>query len=157
MTKLGISVDNLVVELSQRIECPLEKVRAHFRDMRHHERHRVHAAASFKVISDDGTTCRYEQRTRILGVPLIDRCEMSFVDGGRLINRNVSGPGSGMITTFAFADVQGQATRVDVSIQVPLVGLKRILRPFLSNAIERGFRAALEEDRIDLEVRGYPR
>ena len=157
MTKHRIAGDSFIVELSQRIDCPLEKVRAQFRDMRHHEQHRVHGSASFKVLSDDGKTCRYEQRTRVLGVPLIDRCEMSFTDSGKLVNKNLAGPGSGMTTTFSFADIEGRATRVDVSIEVPLVGLKRMLRPILSSAIAQGFRTALEEDRIDLEERGYPR
>jgi hypothetical protein len=43
-----------------------------------------------------------------------------------------------------------------VTVEVPVVGVKRLLGPLFNVAVRKTTEKALEEDRIDLEERGYP-
>jgi hypothetical protein len=56
---------------------------------------------------------------------------------------------------FHFAP-EGRGTRVDVMIRLPLPPMVGpLLRPVLEKQVRRELDAAIEEDRYDLEVRGY--
>ena len=49
------------------------------------------------------------------------------------------------------------ATTVRIHFDVPVTGIKRLLKPLLAMGVRKATVKALEEDRIDLERRGYPR
>jgi hypothetical protein len=144
------------VQLAQTIACPINLVRRHFLDMEHHARHPVHAAATFAVIEQSSTHCRYTQKTRLGPFTLREEARLEL-DGDDVVNRCVSGASADMVVRFGFRSVDGVATEVTADVRLPRTGFRRVIAPLLRRMLLRGFARALEEDRVDLEERGYPR
>jgi hypothetical protein len=142
------------VILTQVIDRPATIVRRHFFDMQHHQEHRVHAAAQFRVVEQTEEHCDYEQRTAIGPFTIRERSRLERA-GDDLINRCVEGPGRGTVTKFTFRDVGDSGTEVSADITAPVRGLAVLFAPLLRRMLTRGFRQALAEDRFDLEENGY--
>jgi hypothetical protein len=49
------------------------------------------------------------------------------------------------------------ATTVRIHFDVPVIGIKPLLKPLFPMGVRKATVKALEENRIDLEQRGYPR
>jgi hypothetical protein len=144
------------VRLSQTIECPVDLVRRHFLDMEHHQRHGVHEAARFFVIEQSEVHCLYDQETSLGPLRLRERSRLDR-EGDDVVNRCLSGANAKMVNRFSFVQRDAQTTEVVVEVTLPKTGLRHLIAPLLRVAIRRGFARGLEEDRIDLEDRGYPR
>lgn len=131
-------------------------VRRHFLDMEHHERHPVHAAARFRVLEQSPSHCVYDQETSLGPFQLREQSRLDLIEGD-VVNRCLQGANAGMVNTFSFREVGPSTTEVVVEVRVPKTGIRRWLAPILRTLLRRGFARALEEDRADLEERGYPR
>jgi hypothetical protein len=149
-------MDPIRVRLSQTIERPAELVRRHFLDMDHHQRHPVHSAARFSVIEQSASHCVYDQETSLGPLRLRERSRLDL-EGGDVVNRCLTGANQGMVNRFSFVERGPQTTEVVLEITLPRTGVRRVLAPVLHSALRRGFARGLEEDRADLEERGYPR
>jgi hypothetical protein len=51
--------------------------------------------------------------------------------------------------------VGADSTLVTFHAEMPAIGVKRLLKPLFEMAIRRAVTKGLEEDRVDLEERGY--
>ncbi|HEU0203299.1 MAG TPA: hypothetical protein VFR86_23065 [Burkholderiaceae bacterium] len=133
-----------------------DAVRRQFADIEHHIRTNVHPKLSFKVLSQSATGARYVQEVTLLGIRQRDVFERQILPDGTIHDRSVEGFNKGGELRFGFAP-EGAGTRVDVLIRVPLPPVVGgLLRPLLEKQVRREVQAAIEEDRYDLEVRGYP-
>ena len=135
------------------IEAPAEIVRAQFGDVGHHERVGPHNGVAFRVLRSDARSTDYEQVTSIGPIKAKQTLRLDDVGSGPLVNTVTGGMLRGGTITFRFdshtaatvvtAEVRGRAPR-------PLV-------PLLRRAVGRQLRAALVEDKTDIEQAGYPR
>jgi uncharacterized membrane protein len=144
------------VQVTQTIERPADLVRRHFLDMEHHARHPVHAAARFAVGEQSPTHCVYTQETRLGPFKLREDARLER-DGDDVVNRSLNGASAGMVVRFSFRPIDPSTTEVTADIRLPRTGLRKVIAPLLRRMLRSGFARALEEDRIDLEERGYPR
>ena len=143
------------VEVQATIRRPLAVVSRQFGDMRHHERHRVHPDISFTVLSEDGGDCRFRQEVRLLGMLQSDEIVQHRNADGSLSSEVVAGANKGLRIHQAFAPVGADATLVTFRAEAPATGIKRLLKPLFEMAIRKAVQKGLEEDRVDLEERGY--
>ena len=143
------------VEVQATIRRPLAVVSRQFGDMRHHERHRVHPDISFTVLSEDGGDCRFRQEVRLLGMLQSDEIVQHRNPDGSLSAEVVAGANKGLHISQKFASVGADATLVTFHAEAPANGIKRWLKPLFEMAIRKAVKKGLEEDRVDLEERGY--
>lgn len=142
------------------IAAPVDRVRAQFADLQHHIDTAVHPKLRFEPLPAREGHVRYVQEVKLLGLRQRDVFERRFLPGGGMVDTSIEGFNAGGSISAAFrpqarAGVLG--TEVEVGVRLPLppvVG--RLLRPLLEAQIRRELRAALAEDKHDLEVRGYP-
>jgi len=144
------------VQVTKTIARPADLVRRHFLDMEHHARHPVHAAARFAVVEQSQTHCVYTQETRLGPFKLREDARLER-DGDEIVNRSLTGANESMIVRFSFRPVASSTTEVTADIRLPRTGFRRVAAPLLRRMLRDGFARALEEDRVDLEERGYPR
>jgi hypothetical protein len=142
------------------IAAPIETVRRQFTDLDHHIAANVHPKLSFEVLERGARHARYVQRVRLLGIRQRDVFERRIGDDGNFVDTSVAGFNKGGSLGFRFAarTQAGQAgTDVEVTIRLPLPPLVGpLVRPLLAGQVRRELRAAVAEDKHDLEVRGYP-
>jgi hypothetical protein len=143
------------VEVQATIRRPLAVVSRQFGDMRHHERHRVHPDISLTVLSEDGDDCRFRQEVRLLGMLQSDELVQHRNADGSLSSEVVAGVNKGLRFYQGFAPVGADSTLVTFRAEAPATGVKRLLKPLFEMAIRKAVKKGLEEDRIDLEERGY--
>ena len=143
------------VEVQATIRRPLAVVSRQFGDMRHHERHRVHPDISVTVLSEEGGDCRFRQEVRLLGMLQSDEIVQHRNADGSLSSEVVTGANKGLRIHQGFAPVGADATLVTFRAEAPATGIKRWLKPLFEMAIRKAVKKGLEEDRIDLEERGY--
>jgi hypothetical protein len=62
-----------------------------------------------------------------------------------------------LLITQQFEAVSPESTRVRTTVEMPLSGMLRLLAPLVRIGLRRDVAIALEEDRVDLEERGYPK
>ncbi|MCW5657553.1 MAG: SRPBCC family protein [Burkholderiaceae bacterium] len=141
------------------IAAPVELVRAQFADLRHHIHTNVHPKLRFQVLLQEPGRARFVQEVRLLGIRQRDVFERVVRADGSMIDTSIEGFNKGGTLEFHFhGDARdGRAgTRVDVTIRLPLPPvIGRLLRGVLCAQIRRELRAAVAEDKYDLEVRGY--
>ncbi len=136
-------------------------VRAQFADLDHHIAAGVHPKLRFTVLARRPPGgARFEQRVRLLGVPMRDVFERSVDPEGGIVDTAVAGFNRGGSVVFAFAAEPRDGrdgTRVDIRVRLPLPPLVgALLRPLLEAQVRREVRAAALEDKFDIEQRGYP-
>ncbi|AMO24144.1 hypothetical protein UC35_16470 [Ramlibacter tataouinensis] len=137
------------------IARPLEVVQAQFVDMQHHASTRVHAdleVANVRALPDGW---RITGRRRVLGKLLEDEIEVLRDAEGNSTLRGISGPNAGFVISQRFEALDAGRTRVRTSVELPVRGFKVLLRPLLRMGLQRDLVTALEEDRRDLEEKGY--
>jgi hypothetical protein len=143
------------VQQSAYFNAPIERVRSQFMDLEHHIRTNVHPKLTFKVLSQSESSARFVQEVTLLGMRQRDVFERQILPDGSIHDRSVEGFNKGGEMHFHFAP-EGRGTRVDVMIRLPLPPMVGpLLRPVLEKQVRRELDAAIEEDRYDLEVRGY--
>lgn len=143
------------VEVQATIRRPVAVVSRQFGDMRHHERDRVHPDIRFTVLSEEGETCRFRQEVRLVGMLQSDEVVQRRNADGSLSSEVVDGANKGLRIHQGFAPVGADATRVTFRAEAPATGIKRLLKPLFEMAIRKAVKKGLEEDRADLEERGY--
>ena len=146
----------LIVTAEQRIEAPAPLVRRQFGDVAHHESTGLHRDATFRVISDDGIRCRYQQTTRVGPLHLRQEFELERRSEGPLVNRILKGQFTGGAISFDVVAESESNALVTATLTAPLRGPQRLASPLLRRRIRRSLRAALVEDKHDLERGSYP-
>lgn len=147
----------ITVEVQKTIRRSVAVVSRQFGDMQHHARNRVHPDVAFTVLSEDGDCCRFRQEVRLVGMLQSDEIVQRRNADGSLSSEVVNGANKGLRIHQAFVPVGADSTRVTFHAEMPAVGVKRFLKPLFEMAIRRAVTKGLEEDRVDLEERGYDR
>jgi hypothetical protein len=141
------------------IAAPPATVRSQFADLDHHIRANVHPKLRFEILQHDAQTARYVQEVKLLGIRQRDVFERRFEADGTMTDTSVEGFNKDGSLRFRFAEQQMDdriGTRVTLDIRLPLppvVG--RLVKPLLDAQVRRELRAAAEEDKKDIEIRGY--
>lgn len=148
---------NVVVQAEGVIARPIDVVRAQFVDMAHHASARVHAKLEVADVRPGEGGCRFTGRRRTLGMLQSDDIEVTQRADGSSTLRSVGGSNKGLLITQTFEAVAADRTRVRTTVELPFPGILFFLVPLVRMGLQRDVEAALEEDRVDLEQRGYPR
>jgi hypothetical protein len=154
--------DDAFAEVSHQewFAAPVDLVRAQFADLGHHVRTNVHPKLRFEILRLGERHARFVQEVRLLGIRQRDVFERVVRDDGSMLDTSVEGfnKGGTLEVRFQPQTRDGRAgTQVDVTIRLPLPPLVgRLLRGVMCAQIRRELRAAVAEDKYDLEVRGYP-
>lgn len=148
-------MDMIEVTVEQTIRRPLAEVSRQFGDVRHHAANRVHPKLTFEILSEQGDTIRFRQQVSLVGIKQTDEVVQTRRADGSLDSEIVAGTNKGSRIIQAFAPEGDAATRVTFTMQMPATGIKRLLKPLFAAAIRKTVLDAFEEDRYDLEVRGY--
>jgi hypothetical protein len=149
-----------VFEVTQQITInqPVERVRAQFGDVAHHERTGVHRGVTFTVVAERPDYCEYQQTTRMGFVRIRQSFRLERDDPACQVNVLTAGaftPGS--ITFEIEPTAIADTTVVTATLRAPLRGVTARLAPLLRPALARSLAKALREDRRDLESGAYPR
>ncbi len=151
-------MSSIVVTGEKYIARPIEVVQSQFVDMAHHAAARVHANLEVCNVRPIGGGYRFTGRRRVFGMLQEDEIEVSRRADGSSTLRSLSGSNAGLLITQVFEPAGRDRTRVQTTVQFPLHGLvRRLLAPLVRIGLQRDLAIALEEDRVDLEERGYPR
>jgi hypothetical protein len=98
---------------------------------------------------------RIRQKSRLLGIPMVDETLVRQTADGSVRTEVVRGPNAGGTIHISFRPDGPDATFVYATVQLPLAGWKRRLEPLFALALGRLTEQTLAEDRFDLEIRGY--
>jgi hypothetical protein len=143
------------VEVSRTINRPIGVVSRQFGDIAHHARDRVHPDITFTMLSENGDECRFRQQVKLVGMLQTDEVVQRRNADGSLTSEVVDGANRGMRIHQSFAPQGLDATRVTFRAEAPATGVKRLLAPLFVIAIRKAVEKGFEEDRVDLEERGY--
>lgn len=145
----------VVVHGEKLIARPIDVVRAQFVDMKHHAGTRVHASLEVSNVRPQVGGCRFTGRRRVLGLLQEDEIEVLSLDDGTSTLRSVAGSNAGLLITQSFESVDTNTTRIRSRVEMPLKGMLKLITPLVRMGLQRDLAIALEEDRVDLEERGY--
>ena len=143
------------VEVTRSIKRPIGVVSRQFGDIAHHARNRVHPDITFTVLSEKGDECRFRQQVKLVGMLQTDEVVQRRNADGSLTSEVVGGANRGMRIYQSFAPQGANATTVTFRAEAPASGVKRLLAPLFVIAIRKAVEKGFEEDRVDLEERGY--
>jgi hypothetical protein len=148
------------VEVEHRvgIAAPPQVVRAQFGDLDHHIKAAVHPKLSYRPLAPVAGRQRFEQQVRLLGIKQRDVFEREWLADGSLRDTSIDGfnRGGSLHFTFAPAAVDGRSgTEVTIRVRLPLPMALVWLAPLLRAQVLREVRAAADEDKLDIEQRGY--
>lgn len=149
---------NVVVCREIVVGRPIEVVRAQFSDMKHHEANAVHSTLNVSNVrpqADGG--CLFTGRRRVLGTLQQDEIQVTRQPDGSLTLRSIAGSNEGVLITQRFEAQGPDRTRVEVTVDLPVRGVMRWLRPLVRQGVAHDVAAALQEDRADLEQGAYAR
>lgn len=149
-------MSNIVVQGEKFISRPIEVVQAQFVDMARHASVRVHADLEVSNVRPQDGGCLFTGRRRVLGMLQEDEIEVAQRADGSSTLRSLSGSNAGLLITQTFEPEGAERTRVRTKVEMPVRGLLGLLAPLVRFGLQRDLAIALEEDRIDLEERGYP-
>ncbi len=148
---------SIVVQGEKVIAKPLATVQAQFVDMRHHQSTGVHKDLDVSNVRALEGGCVFTGRRRVFGLLQQDEIEVKKGADGNSTLRSLSGTNAGLLITQVFEAVGQDKTRVRTTVDFPVKGVMKLLSPLVRIGLERDLATALEEDRKDLEERGYPR
>lgn len=74
---------------------------------------------------------------------------------GALVADVVTGANVGLRIKQSFSPAGADSTVVTLRVEGPATGIKLVLKPLFEMAIRKTVEKGLEEDRVDLEERGY--
>jgi len=146
---------SIVVHGEKLIARPIEVVQAQFVDMAHHASAPVHADLDVSNVRAKEGGCQFTGRRRVFGMLQEDEIEVLRGNDGSSTLRSLSGSNAGLLITQEFKSVSPASTRVRTTVEMPLKGMLRLLAPLVRMGLQRDLAISLEEDRIDLEERGY--
>lgn len=141
------------------IAADMPVVKAQFADLDHHIHANVHPKLRFEVLHQSPRRARYVQEVKLLGIRQRDVFEREFGAGGSMTDTSVEGFNKGGSLHFEFTAETREAragTRVSVTIRLPLPPvIGGLVKSLLEGQIRKELLAAVAEDKLDLEVRGY--
>lgn len=146
----------VTVQGEKLIARPLAVVQSQFVDMHHHASTGVHADLDVSNVRPQEGGCRFTGRRRVLGMRQEDEIEVLRGADGNSTLRSLSGSNAGLLISQHFESVDPDRTRVRTTVALPVRGALVLLAPLLRVGLKRDLAMALEEDRRDLEERGYP-
>jgi hypothetical protein len=144
------------VQSEKLIARPIALVQSQFVDMQHHATTGVHADLDVSNVRPQEGGCRFTGRRRVLGMRQEDEIEVLRGADGNSTLRSLSGSNAGLLISQKFESVGMDRTRVRTTVELPVRGVLILLAPLLRVGLKRDLDIALEEDRSDLEERGYP-
>ncbi|HYC42515.1 MAG TPA: hypothetical protein VEB70_05965 [Noviherbaspirillum sp.] len=147
----------LTTEFSGTIRRPIDTVSRQFGDVHHHSTHHVHPDLTFTILSEQDEVCRFRQEVRLMGLKQADEIVQTRLPDGSIDSEVVAGTNQGMRMLQTFRQEGPEATTVKIRIEVPVSGVKKWFKPLFKAAVDSTLKKAFEEDRVDLEQRGYPR
>jgi len=150
-------MSNVVVNSEKIIARPINEVQSQFIDFAHHERAAVHKGFQVSNVRPLATGCLFTGRRRVFGALQEDEYEVRVNSDGSSIMRSISGTNVGTTIKQTFQPQGPNSTLVRLEVDMPLKGLFRLLAPLMRLGVQQDLKSALEEDRIDLEERGYIR
>jgi hypothetical protein len=145
----------LTVEYRGTIRRPRKAVMRQFCDIRHHTDANVHPDLKFTVLSDDNHCLRYRQEVKVLGMRQCDEIVARASGAGTITVDVVAGTNRGTHITQTFTEDDPGTTSIVFRMVIPITGLRRLLKPAFAVAVRSTLARVFEEDRIDLEERGY--
>lgn len=133
---------------SIRIKCPRETVVNQFEDLDHHNTHQVHPGLRWEVLEElpGRRVIRVGNKTGEL-----------FWQGDALVLKVLAGLGKGTTIYHRFQGGGEAETEVAMVLEFPPPPLLGFLAPLFRVILSRALRKGLNEDRLDLEEKGYPR
>ena len=143
----------LRIRESTRIRRPIDVVRQH---VRHHEARRPHHGVGFTLLADSGNECRYRHEVWVAGLRQVAEVVLTRHPDGSQTNLFMSGSNAGMVVIHRFQADGPDATVAEVTIEMPMRGLRRLLAPLARRFLQSRLLTGLDEDRRDLEQHGYP-
>jgi len=143
------------VQAEKLIARPIGVVQSQFVDLQHHAATGVHADLDVSNVRPQEGGCRFTGRRRVLGLRQEDEIEVLRDADGNSTLRSLSGSNAGLLISQKFESVEPGRTRVRTTVELPVRGFLVLLTPLLRAGLKRDLATALEEDRRDLEERGY--
>ncbi len=137
------------------IRRPIDVVRAHYGDIRHHMINNVHPIVSLEILRDHSEGCLFKQRSKVFGRERLDTYVLERRADGTVYLKVTEGPSLGIETFVSFRALGEAATEVTFTVSIPLPGLAVLIAPLARHVARRDMRTVLEEDRIDMEINGY--
>jgi hypothetical protein len=137
------------------IARPIDVVRAQFMDLAHHMDAGVHPTFQFSDVRKIEGGYRYKTCRRLLGMVHRDEYEQLAHGDGHVTSRVIAGTNEGLLLTDRFEAAPGGGTRVTATMELPVRGLLTLITPLVRMGAQRDLELALEQDRLDLEERGY--
>lgn len=131
-------------------------VQAQFSDIGYHQRNGHHRGVRFTVLADSSESCQYEQLTKVGPIRVRQCFVLDRSDPARQKNELVSGAFSPGAIEFVIEGDREESTVV-ATLRTELRGLTRVFQPLLEPILRRSLKAALREDRDDLESGRYER
>jgi hypothetical protein len=122
--------------------------------MQHHLAHDVHHGVRYTILSEEPKRLRLTQDFKVLGMKKKDELVLYATSDGRVIQEFLRGDFAGGGIELIFHP-DGDGTRVDARLWAPLRGMNKLLTPIIRWQVGKITDQALEEDRVDLEERGY--
>jgi hypothetical protein len=148
-------MSTLTVEYRGTIRRPRRAVMRQFCDIRHHTDANVHPDLTFTLLSDDNRCIRYRQEVTILGLRQRDEIVACANRDGTITADVVAGTNRGTRITQTFREEEPGSTSIVFRMDIPISGFRRLLKPAFAAAVRSTLAKAFEEDRVDLEERGY--
>ncbi len=148
-------MSTIVVHGEKVISRRIEVVQSQFVDMERHASTRVHADLDVSNVRPQEGGCRITGRRRVFGMLQEDEIEVMRDAKGNSTLRSLSGSNAGLLITQKFEAEGSDKTRVRTTVEYPVRGILKLLSPLVRMGLQRDLATALEEDRIDLEERGY--
>jgi hypothetical protein len=149
-------MSNIIVRGEKLISRPIAVVQSQFTDMAHHERTGVHSELGVSNVRPSADGCRFTGHRRVMGKMRESENELQRHPDGSSTLRSVAGPNRGLTIKQTFEAQGPDRTLVRVEVNLPVKGLLRLLSPLVRSKLRKDVAMALEEDRADLEERGYP-
>lgn len=141
------------------IAAGVETVRQQFADLRHHIEHNVHPKLTFKILEESAGHARFEQSVKLLGIRQRDVFERVVSADGTIVDTSVEGFNKGGSLRFCFEPALRMGRRgslVTTMIRLPLPPvIGGLVKPLLERQIRLELHAAVQEDKVDIEQRGY--
>jgi len=135
------------------IERPIEVVRAHFLDLDHAIRSRIHHGVVLRWLRPAAPSeLRFEETTSVLGRPHADVLVLEERDGA-VVRRFVGGPNVGTRVEVSFTPLEGASTRVVATAFTPPEGYRTGIGKLSALGIEKLLQKTLGEHKRALE--GY--
>ena len=146
------------IDIAERvtIEQPTSVVRAQFGDVAHHQETGVHRGVRFELVDDNGERCHYRQTSRVGPISLRQELTLERSPDGPLVNRITGGVLAGGTITFHIQSDGPCRSVVTAVVAAELRGVQALVAPLVRSQVARDLRAALIEDKADLELGRYP-